>query len=96
MLRHGNSNLVLVIDHDHMFSLRRPFYFLPSRTYILLQSVKPEMFPCFGALVRRKIDAEMTMTMSLGFVRNNGIIGINPFLMTDYQSFQSFLTLNRC
>ena len=41
------------------------FHFLPSRKFLhqfLLQSVKPELLPCFTALVRGKADAELTLT----------------------------------
>ena len=62
ILRHGNSNLALVINHHHIISVLRPFASSQAGSRYYFSLSKPEIFPCFTALVRRKIDAEMTLT----------------------------------
>ena len=36
------------------------YHIITNNLCIVLQSVKPEVFPCFTALVRWKFDAELT------------------------------------
>ena len=60
--RHEILNLVLVITHYHIISFRCPFNSSQAGSRFLLQSVKPEMIPCFTALVRGAFDAELTLT----------------------------------
>ena len=60
-MRHGNFNQVLVINHDHI--IHSAVLLLPPKQEVDITSVcQTGMFPCFAALVRRKIDAEMTLS----------------------------------
>ena len=61
IVRHDNFNLVLIINHDHIISFRRPFVSSQAgRRYYF--SLSKRKFFRFTALVRRKNWPKLTLT----------------------------------